>query len=211
MKGLWNTERELREKGFRRIAGVDEAGRGPIAGPVVAAAAIFPGECRLPRLADSKLLSAKQRERLFGLIHRKALCIGLGLADARTIDRVNILGATLLAMRNAIGQLELEPDLVLVDGRWVVDVPWPQRALVGGDRMCASIAAASIVAKVTRDRMMLGLDQAYPGYGFAQHKGYGTRQHLERLAELGPCPEHRRSFKPVRVGWQKRLGFERAR
>jgi ribonuclease HII len=211
VKGLWRTERELRGKGFLRIAGVDEAGRGPIAGPVVAAAAIFPGECRLPRLADSKLLTAKQREQLFGLIHRKALCIGVGAADARTIDRLNILAATLLAMRNAIGQLQPEPDLVLVDGRCALDVPCPQRAVVGGDRICASIAAASIVAKVTRDRMMLGLDQAYPGYGFAQHKGYGTRQHLERLAELGPCPEHRRSFKPVRLGWQERLGFERAR
>ena len=208
MRGLWRAERELRNQGFLRIAGVDEAGRGSIAGPVVAAAAIFDGSCRLPGLADSKLVKPADRERLFDLIHRKAVSVGVGIADARMVDRLNVLKATHFAMSEAIRQLEPRPDLLIVDGRGLPGAALPQRAIVGGDRTCASIAAASIVAKVTRDRMMLELNEMYPGYGFGRHKGYGTREHLARLMELGPCPEHRRSFAPVAAARQGRLPLE---
>ncbi len=208
MRGLWTTERKLRRQGFVRIAGVDEAGRGPIAGPVVAAAAIFDGCCRLPGLADSKLVKPADRERLFDLIYRKAVCVGVGIADARMVDRLNVLKATHFAMSEAIRQLEPTPDLLIVDGRGLPGAALPQRAIVGGDRTCASIAAASIVAKVVRDRMMVELDEMYPGYAFGQHKGYGTREHLARLMELGPCPEHRRSFAPVAAAQQGRLSLE---
>lgn len=211
MKGLWRTERELRAQGFIHIAGVDEAGCGPLAGPVVAAAAVFADSCRLPGLADSKLLKAEARERLFELIHRKALCVGVGIADARMVDRLNVLSASHLAMHEAIKQLEPQPDLLLVDGRGLPGVSLPQRAIVKGDRSCASIAAASIVAKVVRDRLMVELDEQYPGYGFAHHKGYGTKEHLARLFEHGPCPEHRRSFAPVRAALQGRLPVGDAR
>ncbi len=208
MRGLWRTERELRSQGFVHIAGVDEAGRGPIAGPVVAAAAIFRENCRLPGLRDSKLLKPDDRERLFDLIHKKAVTVGVGVADARMVDRLNVLEAAHLAMSEAIGRLDPQPDLLLVDGRGLPGAGFPQRAIVGGDRTCASIAAASIVAKVTRDGMMRELEEAYPGYGFGQHKGYGTRDHLERLLELGPCPIHRRSFAPVRAAQQERLRLD---
>ena len=208
MRGLWRAERELRNQGFLRIAGVDEAGRGSIAGPVVAAAAIFDGSCHLPGLADSKLVKPADRERLFDLIHRKAVCVGVGIADARMVDRLNVLKATHFAMSEAIRQLEPRPDLLIVDGRGLPGAALPQRAIVGGDRTCASIAAASIVAKVVRDRMMVELDETYPGYAFGRHKGYGTRVHLQRLMELGPTPEHRRSFAPVRAARQGRLSLE---
>lgn len=211
MRGLWRTERELRSQGFVRIAGVDEAGRGPLAGPVVAAAAIFDGCCRLPGLADSKLVKPADRERLFDLIHRKAVSVGVGIADARMVDRLNVLKATHFAMSEAIRQLEPTPDLLIVDGRGLPGAALPQRAIVGGDRTCASIAAASIVAKVVRDRMMVELDEMYPGYAFGRHKGYGTREHLARLMDLGPCPEHRRSFAPVSAAQQGRLSLESER
>jgi ribonuclease HII len=159
----------------------------------------------LPGLADSKLVKPEDRARLCRLIHEKALCVGVGIADARAVDRLNVLRAGHFAMETAIAQLDPAPDLLLVDGRGLPGMPLPQRAIVGGDRICASIAAASIVAKVTRDRLMLELDQTYPGYGFGKHKGYATRQHLAKLAELGPCPEHRRSFAPVREATQSRL------
>ena len=211
MRGLWTTERELWRQGFVRIAGVDEAGRGPIAGPVVAAAAIFDGCCRLPGLADSKLVKPADRERLFDLIYRKAVCVGVGIADSRMVDRLNVLQATHFAMSEAIRQLQPTPDLLIVDGRGLPGATLPQRAIVGGDRTCASIAAASIVAKVVRDRMMVELNEMYPGYGFGRHKGYGTREHLARLMELGPCPEHRRSFAPVAAARQGRLPLESQR
>lgn len=211
MRGLWRAERELRNQGFLRIAGVDEAGRGSIAGPVVAAAAIFDGSCRLPGLADSKLVKPADRERLFDLIHRKAVSVGVGIADARMVDRLNVLKATHFAMSEAIRQLEPRPDLLIVDGRGLPGAALPQRAIVGGDRTCASIAAASIVAKVVRDRMMVEMDVMYPGYAFGRHKGYGTREHLARLMELGPCPQHRRSFAPVAATRQGRLSLESER
>jgi ribonuclease HII len=205
MKGLWATELELRRRGFLRIAGVDEAGCGPIAGPVVAAAVVFAGRHRLPGLADSKLVKPGDRERLFDLISKKAVCMGIGAVDARTVDRTNILAAARAAMMEAISRLPVPPDLLLVDGRGVPGASIPQRAIVKGDRTCACIAAASIIAKVTRDRIMNELDAQYPGYGFAKHKGYGTREHLARLIELGPCPVHRQSFAPVRTARQRRL------
>jgi len=205
MTGLWATELELRRRGFVHIAGVDEAGCGPIAGPVVAAAVVFAGRHRLPGLADSKMTSPADRERLFDLIWKRAVCVGTGVVDARAVDRMNVLAAARAAMVEAIGRLSVRPDLLLVDGRGVPGAPIRQRAIVKGDRTCACIAAASIVAKVTRDRMMEELDARYPGYGFAQHKGYGTPEHLERLIELGPCAEHRQSFAPVRAARQGRL------
>jgi ribonuclease HII len=205
MWGRWRIEEELQGQGFRRIAGVDEAGRGPLAGPVVAAAAILPRRCRLPGLHDSKLLTRGDRERLYALIRKRAIAVGVGIADAKMVDRLNILEATRWAMTEAVEQLDLEPDLLLVDGRELPFHPGPQRAIVRGDRLCASIAAASIVAKVLRDRMMDELDGLYPQYGFAQHKGYATRLHHAKLLELGACPEHRLSFAPVRDLLQGRL------
>lgn len=204
-RGLWRTERELHAQGFGKIAGVDEAGRGPLAGPVVAAAVMLPVGCRLPGLADSKLLTAGERERLFGLIQERSVAAEVGLVDARTVDCLNVLKAAQLAMREAIGKLEPRPDLVLVDGRALPALSLAQRAIVGGDRLCGCIAAASVVAKVVRDRLMAELDEQYPDYGFRRHKGYATRDHLACLRQLGPCPEHRRSFAPVRAALQGAL------
>ncbi len=202
---LWRTERDLWLQGFVRVAGVDEAGRGTLAGPVVAAAVILPPRCRLRGLADSKVLRPAERERLFDLIGSRAVCVGTGVADAGTVDRENVLGATHLAMQEAIARLDPPADFLLVDGRGLPGALLPQRAVVGGDGLCASIAAASIVAKVVRDRRMSELDALYPGYGFVAHKGYATRQHLARLRELGPCPEHRATFAPVRAVVQRPL------
>jgi ribonuclease HII len=199
MWGRWRIEEELRAQGFARIAGVDEAGRGPLAGPVIATAAILPPRCRLPGLHDSKLLTAAERDRLYELIRKRAIAIGVGIADARMIDAMNVLEATRWAMREAIEQLDPPPDLLLVDGKELLDVAVRQRAIVGGDHLCGSVAAASIVAKVMRDRMMAEIDAMYPEYGFREHKGYGTRAHQAKLLELGPCPEHRMSFAPVRA------------
>lgn len=153
----------------------------------------------MPGLADSKLLTAPERERLLALIEKQAASIGLGLVDVRTVDRMNVLRAAQLAMRQAVEELEPSPDLVLVDGKDPLGLAGAERAIVGGDRLCGSIAAASIVAKVVRDRMMVELDEQYPEYGFGRHKGYATREHLARLRELGPCPAHRRTFAPVRA------------
>lgn len=179
------------------MAGVDEAGRGPLAGPVVAAAVVFIRHEPLPGLNDSKRLSASQREALFFYIARSAI-IGVGVASERVIDRINIFQATRTAMRQAVLNLSCTPQLVLADGRIRLDIPMEQRSLVRGDGKSASIAAASIVAKVHRDALMRHLDGQYPEYGFAQHKGYGTPDHLERLRRIGPSPVHRRSFSPVR-------------
>jgi len=208
--GRWRIEQRLRAEGYARIAGVDEAGRGPLAGPVVAAAAILPWRCRLPGLHDSKVLTAEERERLYELIQKRALAIAVGIADARMIDRMNVLQANRHAMREAIEQLDPQPDLVLVDGEKLPGCATPQQAVVRGDHLCASIAAASVVAKVVRDRMMRDLDALYPEYGFRNHKGYATRGHRAKLLELGPCPEHRLSFAPVRSLLQGRLPLEEA-
>ena len=179
------------------IAGVDEAGRGPLAGPVVAAAVILDDERPIAGVDDSKRLSAKQRERLFDVIMGQALCVSIGQASAAEVDTINVLQATLLAMRRAVEGLRLAPIKVLVDGNQLPRLPMLAEAVVGGDGRVACIAAASIVAKVTRDRLMTELDQTLPGYGFAQHKGYGTAQHMQALKRLGASAQHRRSFAPV--------------
>jgi len=192
-------EERLRASGFCTIAGVDEAGRGPLAGPVVAAAVILPQGFSHPRLDDSKKLSEKIRARLFEeLSEAPDVTSAVVEVGPQEIDRLNILRATHEAMRRAVAKLLPEPDHVLIDGLPVRPFPKPQTALVGGDGLSLSIAAASIFAKVTRDRLMLALDAQYPQYAFAQHKGYGTALHLARLQEHGPCPAHRRSFTPVR-------------
>lgn len=182
-----------------RIAGVDEAGRGALVGNVVAAAVILPARFDLPGLTDSKKLSARQREALFDAINAQALAWCAAVASPAEIDAVNIHHATLLAMRRAVEGLATPPQTVLVDGKFTPELAMPARAIVGGDANEACIAAASIIAKVTRDRQMVELEARFPGYGFAAHKGYGTKAHLAALARLGATPEHRRSYAPVRV------------
>jgi len=180
------------------IAGVDEAGRGPIAGPVVAACVVLPPRHTLAGIADSKQLTPAQREALYAAITQRALAWAIGLASPREIERYNILQASLLAMRRAVLALPILPQRVLVDGKHVIpNLPLPQQAVVGGDALEESIAAASILAKVARDRIMRELDRLYPQYGFAQHKGYPTPLHLTRLRMYGACPAHRRTYAPV--------------
>lgn len=181
------------------ICGIDEAGRGPWAGPVVAAAVILPTRKKRPKgLADSKQLSAEAREEL-ALAIRDCALVGVGIASAEEIDRINILQATFLAMRRAFDGLPERPVAALIDGNQAPDLPCPIEMIIDGDAYVASISAASIIAKVERDRMMVELCGQYPGYAFAKHKGYGTPEHQKALAELGPCAIHRRSFKPVRL------------
>ena len=191
---LWEIERELHTQGVGLICGVDEAGRGPLAGPVCASAVILPAEADLPGLNDSKKLSEKKREQLFPEIQRIALAWSVAFATVEEIEERNILGATMLAMNRAIAGLSLKPELALIDGNRNKEIEMPSRCVVHGDARCASIAAASILAKVSRDRLMVELSREYPQYGFEQHKGYGTRAHFEALREYGPCPAHRPSF-----------------
>ena len=179
------------------MAGLDEAGRGPLAGPVVAAAVVLPPGTRIRGVDDSKRLEPERREELYEVIRARALRIGVGLVDAPTIDRVNILQATRRAMGMALGALGLEPELVLTDFVALDGLRCPQRNLVEGDRRSATVAAASIIAKVTRDRMMAEADREYPAYGFGRHKGYATLEHLAALMMHGPCPLHRRTFSGV--------------
>ena len=179
------------------MAGVDEVGRGPLAGPVVAAAVVLDPSRRVKRLADSKVLTPERREELYALIQERAIAIGVGIVDHLTIDRVNILRATILAMEQAVAGLVVVPELVITDFVALPALPCPQRNLVDGDARCATVAAASIVAKVTRDRLMLEADKQFPEYGFAKHKGYGTADHLAALDRHGACPIHRRSFSGV--------------
>ena len=190
-------ERTLQSEGYRHVAGVDEAGRGPLAGPVVAAAVILPPDCVIPGVTDSKQLTPKQREDLFAKIQGISIAVEIGCIDNTVIDRVNILQATLLAMRDAVEQLSPPPDYVLVDGTHLPVIAAPSRAIPKGDSLSQTIAAASIIAKVTRDRLMVEFDDIYPEYGFRQHKGYGTVQHRQAIARHGACPIHRRSFKPI--------------
>ena len=191
---LWEIERELHSQGVGLICGVDEAGRGPLAGPVCAATVILPAEADLPGLNDSKKLSEKKREQLFPEIQRIALAWSVAFATVEEIEERNILGATMLSMNRAIEGLSLRPELALIDGNRNKEIEMPSRCVVHGDARCASIAAASILAKVSRDRLMVELSREYPQYGFEQHKGYGTRAHYEALREYGPCPAHRPSF-----------------
>jgi ribonuclease HII len=183
--------------GVGRVVGIDEAGRGPLAGPVVAAAVILARDRRIRGLADSKLLTPERREELFHVIREQALAIGVGVVDHETIDRINILEATRRAMAAALAALAVLPELVITDFVALPALPCPQRNLVAGDRRCASVAAASIVAKVTRDRLMLEADGRFPEYGFARHKGYATAEHLAALDRHGPCAIHRRTFAGV--------------
>ena len=198
-------ERRFWKSGLAAIAGVDEAGVGPMAGPVVAAAVIFEPESFIKGVHDSKQLTPAQREHLFPLIHEKASSIGVGIAGSIEIDELNIYWASMLASERALAALSRRPDHVLVDGRLIPNLKLPQTKIVGGDRKSFCIAAASIIAKVTRDRMMLEYDAEYPGYGFASHKGYCTTDHFAALAELGPTPIHRRSFAPVMEAAQRKL------
>jgi len=201
MKGLGldtqHFERWLRNQGYSNVAGIDEAGRGPLAGPVVAAAVILPLNSRIQGVTDSKRLTDNKRRQLFEKIHQRARSIGVGIADPEEIDRLNILQATMQAMRRAVDALEPIPDFLLVDGNTPIPTALPQRTLVKGEMRSISIAAASIIAKVTRDNMMLKLDEEFPQYGFAQHKGYGTAAHLRALREHGVCAVHRRSYRQV--------------
>lgn len=182
--------------GISPVAGLDEAGRGPLAGPVVAAAVIFPGERSIPNLRDSKQLTPRMREAVFDAIRASGALVGIGVADVPEIDLHNILGATKLAWGRAVASLGVVPALVLVDGNVRAPLSVHQVTLVKGDQLCASIAAASVVAKVTRDRLMVDLDLRDPRYGFARHKGYATPQHLAAIRRWGPTPMHRRAFLP---------------
>lgn len=187
-------EQDLRSKGFRMIAGVDEAGRGPLAGPVVAAAVILPSGIRLNGLNDSKKVTPANRERLFEEIKEKAVSFSTGVVSEKEIDIINIYQASLKAMRFAVVEMQYTPDYVLVDAVKIPEISIPQMPLIRGDGISVSIAAASILAKVTRDRLMDNYDKEFPQYGFARHKGYGTRDHMEAICKYGPCPIHRNSF-----------------
>ena len=194
-------------RGISRLAGVDEAGRGPLAGPVVAAAVVLAPGARIAGVDDSKRLLPEERQRLFDLIQERAVGVGVGIVDHLTIDRINILQATRLAMGQALGALAMEPELVLTDFVTVPGLRCPQRNLVEGDRRSASVAAASIIAKVTRDHIMEEADREYPMYGFGRHKGYGTPEHRIALEQHGPCALHRRTFAGI---WNQLALFSRS-
>ena len=198
-------ERCARADGYFCIAGLDEAGRGPLAGPVVAAAAMLPDGLLIPGLTDSKQVTERERDRLFDVVREQAVCFGIGTADERTIEAVNIYQATIIAMERALKELSPQPDYLLLDAITLPRVPLPQKPLIRGDCRSHSIAAASILAKVTRDRLMLELHERFPQYNFKRHKGYGTREHLEALGKHGPCEAHRKTFNPV----ARMLGGER--
>lgn len=191
-------ETMARRQGFLTIAGVDEAGRGPLAGPVVAAAVILPEGHRIAGVNDSKKLSAQQRNTLYDTIMNEAVSVGVGISDSETVDRINILQATLRAMESAVAGLMPQPDCLLIDGISKTALRIEQKTIKKGDSLSLSIAAASIIAKVTRDRMMEAYDGLYPGYGFAGHKGYGSASHMAAIASLGPTPIHRLTFRGVR-------------
>ena len=191
---MWAIEDSFFEKGIVTICGVDEAGRGPLAGPVCAAAVILPPHVEIPGLNDSKKLSDKRRRELYPVIMEQAVSYGIGLATHEEIDRINILQATFLAMERALQQLQVKPDLVLIDGNRKKEFPVPAETVIKGDSLSASIAAASVLAKVTRDDIMLAMAEEYPGYGFEIHKGYGTKAHYEALRQMDPSPIHRMTF-----------------
>ena len=188
---MWEIEDSLN---LRLICGVDAAGRGPLAGPVCAAAVILPEHLEIPGLTDSKKLSDKKRRELFPIIQEQAVAYGIGLASEAEIDEINILQATFLAMRRALDQLSVKPEIALTDGNRETDFGLPVKTVVKGDSLSANIAAASVLAKVTRDNIMVELAETYPEYGFEIHKGYGTKAHYEALRQYGPCPIHRKTF-----------------
>ena len=193
-KNMWQFEEELFAQGYQVICGVDEAGRGPLAGPVCAAAVILPPHLEIPGLDDSKKLSDKRRRELFPIIKEQAIAYGIGLASHEEIDEINILQATFLAMERAIAQLQIKPEYAVIDGNRAKDFGLPVKTVVKGDSLSANIAAASVLAKVTRDMLMEEAAVEYPGYGFEIHKGYGTKAHYAALEKLGPSPIHRTTF-----------------
>jgi ribonuclease HII len=190
-------ERVARSSGYLRIAGLDEAGRGPLAGPVVAAAVVLPPDLFIPGVTDSKQVPEPERERLYDEIRGQSLCFGIGIVDERTIDEVNIYQATIIAMERALQALSPQPDYLLLDAMTLPRVSIPQKSLIKGDCRSHSIAAASILAKVTRDRLMRDLHKKFPQYNFEKHKGYGTKEHVALIQKYGPCDAHRKSFNPV--------------
>lgn len=191
---LWTLENEIYAGGVKLLCGVDEAGRGPLAGPVCAAAVILPQNCEIEGLNDSKKLTEKKREALFDVICAAAVSYGIAFATAEEIEEYNILSATFMAMNRAIAKLDPAPELALIDGNRNTGIQIPSRCVIGGDGKCADIAAASVLAKVTRDRYMLQMAELYPQYGFEKHKGYGTKAHYEAIRAYGPSPIHRPSF-----------------
>ena len=193
-KNMWQFEEELFAQGYKLVCGVDEAGRGPLAGPVCAAAVILPANLEIPGLDDSKKLSDKRRRELFPIIKEQAIAYGIGLASHEEIDEINILQATYLAMERALADLAVKPEYVLIDGNRAKDFGLPVKTVVKGDSLSANIAAASVLAKVARDDAMLKLAEEYPQYGFEIHKGYGTKAHYEALRAHGHCPVHRLTF-----------------
>lgn len=195
---MWQFEHKATTQGYIKIAGVDEAGRGPLAGPVVSAAVILPQDFSCKGIDDSKKLSEKKREDLFPLIMAQAIAVSTGMASHHEIDRINILQASLLSMKRAVEGLFCVPDFLLIDGKFTIDMDINQSAIVKGDSKSISIAAASIIAKVTRDAIMKELHEIYPDYNFIQHKGYPTRAHKEAILKHGPCPVHRQTFKGVK-------------
>jgi ribonuclease HII len=207
VRPTFNEESHLIRQGYRLIAGIDEVGRGPLAGPLIAAAVILPPDIDAPWLSlvrDSKQLSPSMRARLFPLIGEAAVAIGIGSCPHKIIDAIGITWATKFAMSAAIAHLYLHPDFLLVDYVKLTDIDIPQKSIVKGDSRCISIACASIIAKVVRDRLMVDMDKVHPGYGFASHKGYATKEHLECLRRLGACPIHRKCFSPVRACLDRR-------
>jgi len=200
-----NWERKLWQAGYPHVAGIDEAGRGPIAGPVIAAAVIFPKNLKSFEVDDSKKLSPKKRAELFDIIMEKALAVGIGSCNEKIIDEINILQATYRAMSDAIASLLICPDYILVDGWEISHLAIPQTAIIKGDQKCFSIAAASIIAKVTRDNIMTDYDKEFPNYAFAQHKGYPTRLHIEAIEKHGFCEIHRTSFTIKSLNWHDKF------
>ena len=193
-EGLWTIEKEKYSQGYTYVAGIDEAGRGPLAGPVFAACVILPKGCIISGINDSKKLSPKKRDELFDIICEKALCYNISSVDEKTIDEINILNATYLAMNRAVEGMKIQSDFVLIDGNSIKDMTIPHQTVVKGDSKSINIAAASILAKVSRDRYITKLAEIYPQYGFESHKGYGTAQHNEAILKYGPTPIHRKTF-----------------
>ena len=197
-RDLWAFESEARKRGYSLVAGIDEAGRGPLAGPVVSAAVVLPETFCIDDVDDSKKLTPKKRADLFPRILEDALSVGVGIVETETIDRINILQAALLSMAKAVENLAIQPDYLLIDGIFPISMDLPQNALKKGDSRSISIAAASIIAKVTRDRMMVAYDRTYPEYGFSKHKGYPTKEHRQAIQKFGCSPIHRKTFKGVK-------------
>ncbi len=194
LKEMLKIEDSLYSEGYEYICGIDEAGRGPLCGPVVAAAVILPKDKYIEGVNDSKKLSPKKREKLYDDIKKEAISVGIGIVDVDIIEEINILNATKLAMIKAVKDLKIKPDYLLIDGNQLIDIDIEKQTVVSGDAKSESIAAASIIAKVTRDRMLVNFDKLYPEYGFAKHKGYGTKMHIEAIKKYGLTPIHRKSF-----------------